>query len=47
MIYPLVRALAAENIPVAVTRRVLGFSTQALYTWCADPVSSATGTTRT
>jgi putative transposase len=26
MIYPLVRELAAEKIPVAVTCRVLGFS---------------------
>ena len=29
MIYPLVRELAAENIPVAVTCRVLGFTKQA------------------
>jgi transposase InsO family protein len=39
MIYPLVRELAAENIPVAVTCRVLGFSKQAFYKWRADPVS--------
>ncbi len=39
MIYPLVRELAAEKIPVAVTCRVLGFSTQAYYKWQADPVS--------
>jgi putative transposase len=39
MIYPLVRELAAENIPVAVTCRVLGFSTQAFYAWCKNPVS--------
>jgi putative transposase len=39
MIYPLVRELAAENIPVAVTCRVLGFSTQAYYKWLACPVS--------
>ena len=39
MIYPLVRELAAEHIPVAVTCRVLGFSTQAFYKWCANPVS--------
>jgi putative transposase len=38
MIYPLVRELAAEHIPVAVTCRVLGFSTQA-YKWLACPVS--------
>jgi putative transposase len=39
MIYPLVRELAAENIPVAVTCRVLGFSKQAFYKWCANPIS--------
>jgi transposase InsO family protein len=39
MIYPLVQELAAENIPVAVTCRVLGFSTQAFYKWQAAPVS--------
>ena len=38
MIYPLVRELAAENIPVAVTCRVLGFSKQAFYKWRAKPV---------
>jgi transposase InsO family protein len=39
MIYPLVRELAAENIPVAVTCRVLGFTKQAFYKWQANPVS--------
>jgi putative transposase len=39
MIYPLVRELAADHIPVAVTCRVLGFSTQAYYKWLACPVS--------
>jgi putative transposase len=39
MIYPLVRELAAEKIPVAVTCRVLGFSKQAYYKWQANPVS--------
>jgi putative transposase len=39
MMYPLVRDLAAEQIPVAVTCRVLGFSKQAYYQWCVDPVS--------
>src|SRR3954452_8645321 len=39
MTYPLVRELAAENIPVAVTCRVLGFSKQAYYKWLAHPVS--------
>ena len=39
MMYPLVRDLAAERIPVAVTCRVLGFSKQAYFKWCAAPVS--------
>jgi transposase InsO family protein len=39
MIYPLVRELAADKIPVAVTYRVLGFSKQAFYKWQANPVS--------
>lgn len=39
MMYPLVRDLAAAGIPVTVTCRVLGFSKQAFYHWCAQPVS--------
>jgi transposase InsO family protein len=39
MMYPLVRDLAADKIPVAVTCRVLGFSRQAFYAWCREPVS--------
>ena len=39
MMYPLVRDLAAEGIPVAVTCRVLGFSKQAFYKWSAAPVT--------
>ena len=31
VMYPLVLDLAADQIPVAVTRRVLGFSPQAFY----------------
>jgi putative transposase len=38
MRYPLVLDLAAGGIPVAVTCRVLGFSKQAFYQWCRDPV---------
>src|SRR5438309_6460145 len=38
MIYPLVRGLAADGIPVTVTCRVLGFSPQAFYKWCKRPV---------
>jgi len=39
MSYPLVRDLAAEGIPVRLTCRVLGHSTQAYYAWRAAPVS--------
>ena len=39
MMYPLVRELAADKIPVAVTCRVLGFSKQAFYQWQTNPVS--------
>ncbi len=39
MIYPLVTDLADEDIPVALTCRVLGFSKQAYYKWRANPVS--------
>jgi putative transposase len=38
MRYPLVLDLAADGIPVAVTCRVLGFSTQAFYAWRKNPV---------
>jgi len=38
MMFPLVRDLA-DDIPVAVTCRVLGFSTQAYYKWLAAPVT--------
>lgn len=39
MIYPLVRELADIEIPVSVTCRVLGFSTQGFYAWCRKPYS--------
>jgi putative transposase len=39
MRYPLVLDLAADGIPVVVTCRVLGFSTQAFYAWKKDPVT--------
>ena len=39
MIYPLVRDLAGDGIPVAVTCRVLGFSKQAYFKWRAAPVT--------
>lgn len=41
--YPLVRELAAPGaclrVPVVVTCRVLGFTSQAFYRWCAHPIS--------
>ena len=37
--FPLVRDLAADSIPVAVTCRVLHFSKQAFFKWRANPVS--------
>jgi transposase InsO family protein len=39
MSYPLVLDLAADGIPVTVTCRVLGFSTQAFNKWRRNPVS--------
>jgi putative transposase len=39
MTYPLVLDLAADGIPVTVTCRVLGFSTQAFNKWRRNPVS--------
>ncbi len=39
MMYPLVRDLALEGIPVTLTCRVLGFSRQGYYTWLAGPVT--------
>jgi hypothetical protein len=34
LMYPLVLDLAADAVPITVTCRVLGFSTQAFYKWC-------------
>ena len=39
MMYPLVLDLTADSIPVTVTCRVLGFSTQAFYAWRSNPIS--------
>jgi putative transposase len=39
MMYPLVLDLAADGVPVTVTCRVLGFSTQAFYKWRKSPVT--------
>lgn len=38
MMFPLVLDLAADGVPVTVTCRVLGFSTQAFYKWKKDSV---------
>ena len=35
MMYPLVLDLAAAGVPVAVACRVLGFTKQGFYKWCA------------
>jgi putative transposase len=39
MMFPLVRELAVDGVPVAVTCRVLGFSKQAYFKWRAAPVT--------
>ena len=39
MMYPLVRDLAAEEVPVRLTCGVLGFTTQAYYAWLAQPLT--------
>src|SRR4051812_43032509 len=41
MMYPLVRELAADGVPVAVTCRVLGLARQPYYRWLASPVTDA------
>jgi putative transposase len=41
MIYPLVRELAADGIPVTVTCRVLKIARQPYYRWLANPVTRA------
>ncbi|WP_255266272.1 IS3 family transposase, partial [Nocardia farcinica] len=41
MTYPLVRELADDGIPVAVTCRVLGLARQPYYRWLAEPVTTA------
>ena len=39
MIYPLVRELAVDGIPVTVTCRVLNIARQPYYRWLADPIT--------
>jgi putative transposase len=41
MMYPLVRELAADGIPVTVTCRVLKIARQPYYRWLAAPVTAA------
>lgn len=41
MIYPIVRELAQEGIPVSVTMRVLKLARQPYYRWLRSPVGSA------
>jgi transposase InsO family protein len=41
MMYPLVRELADDGIPVTVTCRVLKLARQPYYRWLADPVTDA------
>src|SRR6476660_455573 len=40
-LYPLVKELAADGVPVAVTCRVLQLARQPYYRWRADPVTDA------
>ena len=40
MMYPLVRDFGATGAPVAGTCRILDFSRQAFYYWCANQVSA-------
>ncbi|MGW0157805.1 IS3 family transposase [Mycobacterium sp. NPDC003323] len=40
-LYPLVKELAADGIPVAVTCRVLKLARQPYYRWRADPITDA------
>jgi putative transposase len=40
MIYPLVRELAADGMPVAVTCRVLSVSRSGFYDWSTRPPST-------
>ena len=41
MIYPLVRELAADGVPVTVTCRVLKIAREPYYRWLAEPVTDA------
>ena len=41
MMYPLVKELAADGIPVVVACRVLKLARQPYYRWLAHPISHA------
>ena len=41
MMYPLVRELADDGVPVTVTCRVLQIARQPYYRWLASPVTAA------
>ncbi len=41
MVYPLVRELAGDGIPLTVTCRVLKIARQAYYRWLAAPFTDA------
>lgn len=41
MMYPLVRELSRDGIPVTVTCRVLKIARQPYYRWLANPVTDA------
>ncbi len=41
MMFPLVLDFADDGVPVTVTCRVLGFSTQAFYKWRKAPCDTA------
>ena len=41
MMYPLVRELAVDGIPVAVTCRVLNLARQPYYRWLKNPITAA------
>ncbi len=46
MIYPVVRELAADGVPVATVCRVLEVSTSGYYAWDSRPPAPATGSRR-
>ena len=41
MMYPLVRELAVDGVPVTVTCRVLKIARQPYYRWLADPIAES------